>query len=421
MWGFRVLYNTFIYVYCFSIHLVSQWNTKARLWVKGRQNWKQRYPQTFQKKSRVLWLHAASLGEFEQGRPVLESFRQQHPDWQIVLSFFSPSGYELRKNYPMVDFVAYLPADTPGNAHAWMDLIQPDIAIFVKYEFWANYLQALKAQQTPTLLISALFRDQQPFFQWYGAFWRNMLGCFTHFFLQDQHSASLLHSIGFQNLSVVGDTRVDRVSAIAANVPENEKAALFAQDAPVFIAGSSWEADEAVFLPVLLQDQWSHYKIILAPHEIGEKRIAQIELSVEDLPPETRKLTVRYSHAELNDFQAARILIIDNVGMLNTLYRYGHLAWIGGGFGKGIHNTLEPAAFGLPILFGPNYQKFEEARQMVSDGAAFVIKDKQALEASLTLLEKDLVRQQAALAAHLFIQRSQGATQKILHMMEPYL
>lgn len=388
------------------MRLAALFHPKARRWVEGRQHWRARYARAFEKKSRVLWVHAASLGEFEQGRPVIEAFRERFPGWQIVLTFFSPSGYDIRKNYPLADFVCYLPADTRRNARDFLDLIQPDAAVFVKYEFWAGYLSELKRRRTPTLLVSALFRPGQPFFRWYGAFWRRMLGCFSHIFVQNEASARLLDGIGVPHHTVAGDTRVDRVLKLAENAPENGIVSTFAGNAPVFIAGSAWEADEAVFLPVLQQAAFQHYKIIIAPHEPSEKHLTQLIARLE-------RPHIRYSACSAAVPEAG-ILLIDNVGLLNTLYRYGSVAFIGGGFGKGIHNTLEPAAFGLPVLFGPRYEKFEEARQMVARGGAFAVRDAAELKNVLEKLQDSTIYGKASAATRAYLAESRGATERVL-------
>lgn len=416
----RFLYSLSIQVLAGGIRIAAFFHPKARLWHTGRLDWRARYRNMFSKKGRVLWVHAASLGEFEQGRPVIEAFRLAYPDWQIVLSFFSPSGYEIRKNYAQADWVCYLPADTPGNARDFLDLIRPDAAVFVKYEFWANYLFELKNRSCPTLLVSALFRPGQPFFRWYGAFWRRMLTCFSHIFVQNAASARLLQSRGFQQLSVAGDTRVDRVLKLAQEAPENPIVQAFAGDSPVFIAGSSWEADEAVLLPVLQNPEFKAFKLIIAPHEPSEKHLTSLLAQLtrpylrysQCLPSEQE--TEAAEQTRLQRIAGQEILIIDNVGMLNTLYRYGAIAWIGGGFGKGIHNTLEPAAFGLPVLFGPRYEKFEEARQLVARGGAFALRDARELGVLLKKLRAPEAHAKASAAVRDYLEESRGATEQVI-------
>ena len=408
-------YDFLIRLYVLFLQLAARFHPKARLWVQGRRDWRRHYAAEFAKTGRVLWVHAASLGEFEQGRPVIEAFRQRFPDWQIVLSFYSPSGYTIRKNYDQVDFVCYLPADTRRNARDFVELIQPDAALFVKYEFWANYLFALRRRGAPTLLISALFRPGQPFFAWYGLFWRRMLQCFTHFFVQNEPSAALLRGLGFQNATVAGDTRVDRVLNLAAQAPANPVVKTFAGAEAVLVAGSTWEYDEALLLSVAGQAEFAHLKLVIAPHEPSERHLAQ-------LLPQMKRPFLRYSACSAGQgipegLAEAGILVIDNIGLLNTLYRYGRVAYIGGGFGKGIHNTLEPAAFGLPILFGPKYEKFEEARQFVARGGAFVVHDRETLTHVLRQLAQPAFYRAASAAVLGYLEENRGATDRVLDFL----
>lgn len=424
------LYEIGIRVFVSGIRLAALFNPKARLWVAGRRHWRQRLrsaipiSQSQTPNPKCLWVHVASLGEFEQGRPLIEAFREQHPDWRIVLTFFSPSGYEIRKNYPHADLICYLPADTRRNARDFVEWIKPDAAIFVKYEFWANHLSELKKRRIPTLLVSALFRESQPFFRWYGDFWRAMLGCFTHFFVQNRASAALLQSIGFQNTSVAGDTRVDRVLKIAEAAGANEVLAAF-QKSPVdqspcdlLIAGSTWPPDEALIAAALRRAPAGDMKVVLTPHDPSPKSVAHI-LSL--LPQDEFGATMSYSGARPETATRASNLVIDNVGMLNTLYRYGKIAYIGGGFGKGIHNTLEPAAFGLPVLFGPKYEKFEEARQFVARGGAFVVRNPEEMAAILEKLRHPEFYGKAVQAVRGYLEESKGATARILSFLKQIL
>jgi 3-deoxy-D-manno-octulosonic-acid transferase len=368
-----------------------------------------------EKKAKRLWIHAASLGEFEQGRPVIEAFRQQFPDWQIVLTFFSPSGYEIRKNYAAADFVGYLPADTAANSRDFLEIVQPDIAIFIKYEFWYHYLSGLKQRGIPVLLISALFRPDHIFFKPWGGLWRTMLAQCTHIFVQNAPSFQLLQHIGFQNITIAGDTRIDRVVHLAAQAAANEVVAAFSDGATVLIAGSTWPADEALLLPAFerVVEQHADYKLLLAPHEPTPQHLRQL---LPRLP--SRLPYCLYSQATVETARQAKILIIDNIGMLNTLYRYGQVAYIGGGFGKGIHNTLEPAAFGLPVVFGPRYQKFEEARAFVAQKGAFPVENEAALTQILLQLAVADARQAAAVALSRYLQAQKGATAKIMNYLE---
>jgi len=427
-----LLYDWLIRLFVLAMQLAAWVDPKARRWVKGRRNWRVQLAAqnnqletalgesnaTLKNKGRqVLWVHVASLGEFEQGRPIIESFRERFPDWKIVLTFFSPSGYEVRKDYAHADLICYLPADIRRNARDFLDLIQPDAAVFIKYEFWANYLLELQNRRIPTLLASALFRPSQPFFKWYGGFWRKMLGCFTHIFVQNRSSGQLLQEIGIQNYSVAGDTRVDRVLNIAAAAQPNEivQAFVAANSDPVLVAGSSWEPDETMIFEAykLGADSTGHYpsgwKLIIAPHETSEVNVNRICKLAGDV--------VRYSQAHQSRTEA-KCLVIDNIGLLNTLYRYGTVAYIGGGFGKGIHNTLEPAAFGLPIIFGPKYEKFEEARQFVTRGGAFRVSNAEELAVILGKLRDPVFYQKASKAVMGYLEESRGATTKVMAFLE---
>lgn len=423
------LYEIAIRLFVLGVRLAAFFNPKAKKWLEGRRNWREKYRAALTTKNqklttKTLWLHAASLGEFEQGRPVIEAFRKQFPGWKIVLTFFSPSGYEIRKNYPQADFIFYLPADTRRNARDFLDLIKPDAAIFVKYEFWANHLFELKKRDIPTLLVSALFREKQPFFQWWGGFWRNMLGCFSHVFVQNQDSAKLLQGIGFQNVTVAGDTRVDRVLKIAEGAKENEIVAAF-QKSPsenalcdLLIAGSTWPPDESLIAEALRRSATDDMKVVFAPHDPSPKSVSHL-LAL--LPGDEFGTSLPYSQATPETARQAFCLIIDNVGMLNTLYRYGKIAYIGGGFGKGIHNTLEPAAFGLPIIFGPKYEKFEEARQFVARGGAFSVKNSEELEIVLQKLRDPAFYEKASQAVQEYLEESKGATERILSFLKQIL
>jgi len=402
----RRLYDGAILLLTGLFRIAALFHPKAKKWVAGRRDWHARISSGFEKKGRVLWIHVSSLGEFEQGRPVIEAFRERFPGWQVVLTFFSPSGYEVRKNYPHADLVCYLPADTRRNAGDFLDLIRPDAAIFVKYDFWANYLFELKNRSVPTLLVSALFRPGQPFFRWYGGLWRQMLGCFTQIFVQNEASAALLRGAGFRAVTVAGDTRVDRVLALATPSPPPREG----MGAGV-IAGSTWPADEDILLPMLHDPAFAHLRWIIAPHEPSEKHLAQ-------LLPRIARTWVRHSAW---DGAPTEVLVIDSIGLLNTLYRYGRVAYIGGGFGKGIHNTLEPAAFGLPVIFGPKYEKFEEARQFVARGGAFPVCNAAELMEVLKKLEDPEFYQKASAAVAGYLEESRGATEKVLEFMKQLL
>lgn len=404
------LYDLGIRLYVIAIHVAALFNDKARQWIKGRQG-------LFEKIHRkvaalpddrtTVWVHCASLGEFEQGRPVIELLKIEEPQLNVILSFFSPSGFEVRKNYPLADLVCYLPADTAQNARKFIQATQPDLAIFVKYEFWYHHLRALRQQAIPTLLISAIFRPNQLFFQPYGKFFQQMLYNFDHIFVQNKESGQLLQKLGADNFSFGGDSRVDRVADIA-NAPDAYPiVAEFCKNAKVLIAGSTWPPDEEILLDFINSHLPADWKVVLAPHQISKGSIEGI----------TRALALPhllYSQAKETSLNDQRVLIIDNVGMLSQLYQYGKLAYIGGGFGAGIHNTLEPIAFGLPLFFGPKYQKFAEANYLVGQGAAVVVKNKTDLVEGFIAWQNEAHYREAARLARQYIQSNQGASSKIV-------
>jgi 3-deoxy-D-manno-octulosonic-acid transferase len=348
------------------------------------------------------------LGEFEQGRPLIEGYRRKNPAHKILLTFFSPSGYEIRKNYEGADLICYLPVDTPGNAKRFLDLVQPDAVFFVKYEFWFNYLSALKERKIPAFLVSGIFRPDHYFFKATGTWARKQLSAFTYFFLQDERSLELLHSIGYQNAFVSGDTRFDRVVEIAKNAKQLGLVRIFSEGRKVLILGSSWPGDERLVAECL--PQISSHKLIIAPHEVNETHISNIEAMF--------KGALRYSNADEKNIVPAQVLIIDNIGMLSSLYQYGSIAFIGGGFGKGIHNILEAATFGIPVIFGPNYEKFREAKDLLRLGGAFSVNDQTELKRTFALLSDEQVRMTAAQISKMYVQGRSGATERILNRIE---
>ncbi len=369
------LYNVGLKLYLLSIHIFSLFNNKARLWVNGR---KQTINSSTEK---TIWFHFASLGEFEQGRPVLEAMRQQHPGKKIIITFFSPSGYVIRKNTPLADAVYYLPLDSAANARAFIETINPEIAIFTKYEYWYYYFEALHRRNIPLYVISGIFRPGQVFFKWYGSLHRKMLGFVTHFFVQDEQSKQLLQNIDITNVTVSGDTRFDRVWANAQQPKGLPEIAQFVNGDKVFIAGSTWPEDEKLIADLV--NKYPDWKFIFAPHEVTEDKINNLMTMLWGNAVKHSQLTTHNSQL------TAQILIIDNIGMLSSLYQYGHIAYIGGGFGAGIHNTLEAAAFGLPVIFGPNYSKFKEARDIITIKAGFSISNKEELEGAVDTLIND--------------------------------
>ena len=366
-----LLYNFCVAVYARLIALASLWNPKAKLWTTGRKNVFERMARAISPSDRIVWIHVASLGEFEQGRPLMEQIRKQYPEFKILLTFFSPSGYEVRKDYKGADYIFYMPIDTPRNVGRFLDIAHPEIAVFVKYEFWLNYLRQLKARGTRTYVISSIFRRNSIFFRSYGFLWRQALDAFDRIFVQNEESRELLHGIGFDNVIVAGDTRFDRVAAIAEAVKRIDAIETFKGDAPLFIAGSTWRPDEEILMELIADNP--RIKFVIAPHEMDEARINRIMT-------QTCGRAVRYTHCDAQSLARSQVLILDTVGILASVYRYASWAYIGGGFGVGIHNTLEAATFALPIAFGPNYAKFKEARDMVALGAATKVESAEELK-----------------------------------------
>jgi 3-deoxy-D-manno-octulosonic-acid transferase len=366
LWPFEkncmtVLYNIGIVIFSALAYLAAPFNRKVSLWIKGRKNWGRKISERIKSDDQTVWMHCASLGEFEQGRPVIEELKKGNPALKIILTFFSPSGYEIRKNYDKADCIIYLPADTPSNAEKFIDLVHPRFVIFVKYEFWNNYISALYRKNIPLYLISGIFRAEQHFFRWYGAFFRAMLGKFEKIFVQDQQSQDLLSGIGIEKVILAGDTRFDRVVQIAGTARNISQLEQFRGGEKLFLAGSSWKQDEEIISEYINQFPLS-MKWVFAPHEIDKSNIERLEKLF-------KVSCIRFSEFS-EASRDARVLIIDNIGMLSSAYRYAHIAAIGGGFGKGIHNILEPACWGIPIIFGPNHEKFREAIELKSKGGA---------------------------------------------------
>ena len=404
------IYNFLVGGYRLIIQIASLFHPKARKWVEGRKNWRNYLSNKMNdhhKDAFIVWVHCASLGEFEQGRPFIEIMKKQKPKCQIVLSFFSPSGYEVRKQYPLADLVTYLPADTKKNAIDWIEIMQPDLAVFVKYDFWYHYLHTLEQKKVSTILISAKFRSDQLFFKSYGGFYRKLLKKFNWIFLQDETSASLLNEIYIDNYSITGDTRIDRVAQLSEQVKPFSEVSQFVGESKVLVVGSSWPEDEKILLPFINKKLPKEWKVIIAPHVIKEEKIRQIVSGL-------KRKALRYSN--IKSLTNQKVLIIDNIGMLNALYQYGEVAYIGGGFGKGIHNTLEPMAFGLPVIFGPRYQAFSEAVLMVAQGGAFSVGSTADLE---KVFEKVLTNYgEASQKVGSFIKNNRGATQLIFQKMD---
>lgn len=397
------LYNIGIHFYGFLVRIFSLFNSKAALFVKGREHIFSKIQNQLSEGQSHTWFHFASLGEFEQGRPVLEQLKAQKPDVKIVITFFSPSGYEIRKDYPLAEGIFYLPLDTAANARKLVQLIRPDMAIFTKYEYWYHYFKELHQQQVPIYIISGIFRPNQIFFKWYGGLNRKILSYVCHFFVQNTESRNLLAGIGRNNVSISGDTRFDRVAAHAASAKPLDIVAQFCHGTKTLVAGSSWPADEQLLKG--LMEKNTDWKLIVAPHEINKTHLEEIIRLFPDAE--------RYS-APTAQLAEARVLIIDNIGLLSSIYPYGQIAYIGGGFGVGIHNTLEAAAFGLPVLFGPNYQRFQEAKDLIEIGAAISISQQEELDRAFAKIKKD---PQTGILAQKYVQDKTGATGQILKMI----
>ena len=397
------LYDIGVALYARIVAFVALWNKKAKQFAEGRKNIFERMAQAISADDRVVWMHVASLGEFEQGRPILEEIRSKYPDRKILLTFFSPSGYEIRKNYAGADYIFYLPVDTPSNVTRFLDIAHPELAVFVKYEFWVNYLNELKRRGIRSYLVSAIFRPNSVFFRTYGTMWREALDAFEQMFVQNEESRELLHSIGFDNAIVAGDTRFDRVASIAKAAKPVEMVAAFKGDSKLFVAGSTWGPDEDILLPLINANP--DIRFVIAPHEMEESRINKILQSV-------RGGAKRYTECDAQtDFSSTQMLVLDTIGILSSVYGYATWSYIGGGFGVGIHNTLEAATFGLPIAFGPKYEKFKEARDMVALGAATSVTSAEELATWFAPLRDDeaYLSKVSAIAKD-YTAKNQGAT-----------
>ena len=375
-----MMYSFALYLYALAVILVSPFHKKARLMVKGQWNTFRILRKQIRRGERYVWFHAASLGEFEQGRPLMERLRREHPGYKILLTFFSPSGYEVRKHYEGADVVCYLPFDTPGNVRSFLRLARPCMAFFIKYEFWNNYLHACRRRGIPVYSVSSIFRENQVFFRWYGRSYSGVLRCVTHFFVQNEASRELLARKGITNVTVVGDTRFDRVLDIRRQAKELPLVEAFKQGRTVQVAGSSWQPDEDLIIPYF--NAHPQLKLVLAPHVVSEEHLAEIEGKLE-------RPFVRYTQARTEEVSAADCLIVDCYGLLSSIYRYGEVAYVGGGFGVGIHNVPEAAVYGIPVLVGPNNGKFREAQDLLRAGGCLEVTDAATYGAAMDRLLSD--------------------------------
>ena len=401
-----MLYNLAIYFYLLGVVIASFFSKKVRKMWRGEREAFDVLKRNVDPKAKYVWFHAASLGEFEQGRPIMERLRAQHPEYRILLTFFSPSGYEVRKNYEGADIICYLPLDTPINAIRFLRLIRPVMAFFIKYEFWYNYLHILKHRNIPTYSVSSIFRPDQIFFRWYGRHYAGVLRCFTHFFVQNDQSRQLLAKIGITHVSITGDTRFDRVLQIKEQSKQLPIVEAFKQGGRVFVAGSSWQPDEDIFIPWFnADDSW---RVIIAPHVISEEHLQQIEQKLQ-MP------TVRYTHVTPEEAAKARCLIIDCFGLLSSVYHYGEVAYVGGGFGVGIHNVLEAAVWGVPVIFGTNNKHYQEAQSHMASGGGFEIANETDFSKLMTNFAEDkhYLSYRGGKSAE-FVNSQAGATNAIL-------
>lgn len=414
-----VFYNIFLLLYRAAVLISSLWNKKARLWLVGRRNIFDHLSSELRTNSlKITWFHCSSLGEFEQGRPVIEKLKARYPDTKILLTFFSPSGYEIRKNYNGADWVFYLPPDSKINAKKFFEIVNPCLVVFVKYDFWYYFLAACKERKIPLLMISAIFRKDQTFFHWYGSHHRKMLKSFTHLFVQDEESKDLLLLLKINNVTVAGDTRFDRVAEIIEKFQPINEIEKFCGNSKVLVAGSTWPADEKIIKPI--SDLFPELKVIIAPHEIHKEQLNDLKNLFPDsvlLSELLQKTSARQTkNAGLQTFNC---LIIDNIGMLSKLYSYATIAYIGGGFDKGIHNVLEAAVYGKPVIFGPRYEKYQEAIDLKKNGAGYNINNKDELEKLVCLLLNDQkVYTTSCESAGTYVQNNKGATDIILNYIQ---
>lgn len=415
-----MIYNIVIYFVLWGIAIASLFNEKVRKMWHGEREAFKILKQKVDPNAKYIWFHAASLGEFEQGRPLMERIRKDYPQYKILLTFYSPSGYEVRKNYEGADIICYMPVDTRLNAIRFLRLVRPVMAFFIKYEFWSNFLHILKYRNIPTYSVSSIFRENQVFFKWYGRNYAGVLKCFTRFFVQNEESKRLLEGIGITAVDVVGDTRFDRVlqikeaakqlpicEAFRTGVASSQSADVPHHDFKVFVAGSSWPPDENIFIPFF--NEHKDWRLLIAPHVIAEEHLKLILSLIKD------KKVVRYTQTTPEEAAEADVLIIDCFGLLSSMYNYGDVAYIGGGFGVGIHNTLEAAVWNMPVIFGPNNKKFQEAQGLLKSGGGFEINTYEDFSGLMSsLMNDEAFLNQAGDKAGTFVAHLAGATDKVL-------
>ncbi|WP_111709048.1 3-deoxy-D-manno-octulosonic acid transferase [Lutibacter citreus] len=403
------LYNIVVYIVGLILKLIVPFNKKIELFVNGRKESFLKLSSKISKKDQVIWIHSASLGEFEQGRPIVEKLREIYPSKKIVVTFFSPSGYEIRKDYNGADVVCYLPLDSIYNAKKFMNIVQPELAIFVKYEFWPNFLNELKKREVKTILVSGIFRESQAFFKWYGGWMRKSLQTFSHFFVQEPASKKLLNTAGFKNVTVSGDTRFDRVSEILKQDNNLAYISKFKNNCYTLVAGSTWKEDEDLLVNYINNEASEKEKFIIAPHNIKTEDITHLKNSI-------KKTVVLFSEKDNSDLKNVQVFIVDTIGILTKIYSYADVAYIGGGYTKsGVHNVLEPATFGIPIVIGPNYSKFNEVVELVDNEACFVVDNSKKITVLLKeFFQEDEKRKKAGRRAGDYVKSKIGATNTLL-------
>ena len=414
-----LLYNLFIFLYRAGIGLATFFgNSKAKQWIEGRKELWNELEKSFPIDSPILWVHSASAGEFEQAKPVIEALKKEYPTHKIAVTFFSPSGYTVGKKATLADYVFYLPLDTPKNAKRFLSVLQAQMVVFIKYDYWYHHLKEVHRQGIPLLLVSAIFRKNQVFFKWYGGFYKMMLHFFTHLFVQDESSKTLLAQHGITHASVSGDTRFDRVATIANNFTPIKELELFTANHKVVVAGSTWPEDESNLQSALADAK--DVKLIVAPHEIHTDHIKSLQNLFTDSVLFSELKKERDNQKVSKPFYSKKVLIIDNFGMLSRLYTYADVTYIGGGFNKsGIHNTLEAAVWGKPVVWGPNFEKFREAKEIVAAGGGFTYSSTTDLKGILNLLLQDNeARIKAGAASRSYVLQNGGATQKIIHYIQ---
>lgn len=423
----QALYSLSMYLFGAALRIGAQFNAKAKLWQEGRTDLFRRIEEELatipsDRRSRTVWFHCASLGEFEQGRPLMERIREQYPQSVILLTFFSPSGFEIRKGTQVADCVWYLPLDTPGNARHFVRLVRPSMAFFVKYEYWFNVLRELKKADIPVFLISAVFRQQQVFFKWYGRWFLKQLHHVTWFFLQNGEPKSLLERNGIRTFTVTGDTRFDRVASIVSQPREFPLVERFCSGSRVLLGGSTWPEDEALILPMIVNRKIG-LKYIIAPHEVQETRITSLIDTIRKTPgmPVGQHAIVRLSELTKGNALKAKVLVVDSIGQLAHLYRYASFAFIGGAFGAGLHNILEAVSFGKPVMFGPGYHKFTEAADLIRLGGAISVNNQEDARAVVKRMLADPVHyQHMSDICRIYADSNKGATQRILDSIRSY-